>query len=231
MKNPFAKEQIENPLLEQENLFTDSPQSNSAPASMVNSSAENYNKTSYTDENISRFFEVKKNPNYRTPPPSHPEFPFSYKTNSANSPQSINPTTAERPFIPETVIGQGVNIRGELNFQRFLRIDGSFEGQLVSNGDLLVGSTGSVKSEHLHLRNATIEGYVEANLTIDEALIIRSGAQILGDIETRSLTVEPGAFINGHIHVYTEEDSTQLHGDETNSDTMTEQAHSATTFS
>ena len=62
--------------------------------------------------------------------------------------------------IPETTLGAGVSFRGQLSFERFLRIDGSFEGELLSQGKVIVGATGKVKA-NLNLREAIIEGVVE----------------------------------------------------------------------
>lgn len=45
------------------------------------------------------------------------------------------------------------NVRqGELSFERLLRVDGSFKGQLVSTGDLVIGATGVVRGNIEHLR-------------------------------------------------------------------------------
>jgi hypothetical protein len=44
--------------------------------------------------------------------------------------------------IPESVIGIGVDIRGSMQFQRLLRVNGNFEGKLVSTGNIIVGNTG-----------------------------------------------------------------------------------------
>src|SRR5689334_18920541 len=61
---------------------------------------------------------------------------------------------------PETIIGEKVIIKGYLSFERLLRIDGSFEGELVSKGKLIVGPTGSVKAD-ITLEEAFISGKVE----------------------------------------------------------------------
>ena len=40
--------------------------------------------------------------------------------------------------IPETTIGKNVVVNGQLKFDRLVRIDGSFSGQLVSQVSLLL---------------------------------------------------------------------------------------------
>ena len=53
----------------------------------------------------------------------------------------------QKPHIlesePETVIGETLQIEGTLRFERLLRLDGKFEGDLVSTGDLIVGPAAS----------------------------------------------------------------------------------------
>lgn len=46
--------------------------------------------------------------------------------------------------------------QGELSFERLLRVDGSFKGQLVSTGDLVIGVTGVVRGNIEHLREVGV---------------------------------------------------------------------------
>jgi cytoskeletal protein CcmA (bactofilin family) len=101
---------------------------------------------------------------------------------------------------PETVLGEGVIIKGQLRFRRFLRIDGEFEGELISEGKLIVGPTGVVRS-HVTLREAIIEGRVEGNITVKERLEVRSEAKIYGNIQARLLSIDEGATVVGQVAV------------------------------
>lgn len=101
---------------------------------------------------------------------------------------------------PETTLGKGVIFKGTLSFKRLLRIDGSFEGELLSEGKVVVGPTGVVKS-NISMNEAIIEGYVEGNVTIKEKLEIRGEAQVHGNIIAKLLSVDEGATITGHVHV------------------------------
>ncbi len=108
---------------------------------------------------------------------------------------------------PETTLGAGVTFRGQLSFERFLRIDGSFEGELLSQGKVIVGPTGSVKA-NLNLREAIIEGKIEGNITVQEKLELRGQASVKGDIRARSLCVDEGVSIAGIVMVSPHEDVT-----------------------
>ncbi len=123
--------------------------------------------------------------------------------------QWSNPKTATLPHhfegmlnedAPETVLGAGVTFRGQLSFERFLRIDGSFEGELLSQGKVVVGPTGKVKA-NLNLREAIVEGLVEGDITVQEKLELRGEAIIKGNIRARSLCVDEGVSIFGHVAI------------------------------
>ena len=47
-------------------------------------------------------------------------------------------------LTPDTVIGKSVVLKGELTFDKLLRIDGRFEGELQSRGSLIVGASGII---------------------------------------------------------------------------------------
>lgn len=101
---------------------------------------------------------------------------------------------------PDTVIGESVVFKGALQFERLLRIDGQFEGELTSSGALIVGPTAQVTA-NLHLQTARIEGQVTGDLHITDRLELRSGARIQGSITARTLLVEEGVQITGHVKV------------------------------
>jgi cytoskeletal protein CcmA (bactofilin family) len=115
--------------------------------------------------------------------------------------------TSTHPFqallkeeIPETTLGEGVVFRGELSFERLLRIDGTFEGELLSQGKVIVGPKGIVKA-NLNLREAIIEGKVDGNVNIQERLELRGKATIYGDIRAKNMIVDEGVSIVGHVEI------------------------------
>lgn len=112
----------------------------------------------------------------------------------------------ERPMAPpqeeepETVIGQSISIKGEICFTSLLRIDGNFEGTLNSNGKLIVGKTGFVKSD-ICLSEAFISGKVEGDIEVKGRLVLRGRAEIVGNIKAGKLSVDEGAIINGMVQI------------------------------
>lgn len=102
---------------------------------------------------------------------------------------------------PETTVGEGVCIKGELEFERFLQIDGIFEGTLVSQGKLKVGPAGVVRSTIENLSEATVEGVIEGDVSVTGLLELRGRAKIYGNIKAGSLSVDDGVTIEGKVSV------------------------------
>ncbi|WP_201456807.1 polymer-forming cytoskeletal protein [Chlamydia sp. 17-3921] len=125
-------------------------------------------------------------------------------------------TTADTllPFSeePETTLGEGVTFKGELAFDRLLRIDGTFEGILVSNGKIIVGPKGVVKAD-IQLQEAIIEGVVEGNVTVSGKVELRGEAMVKGDIQATTLSVDEGVRILGYLAISGTKDSLQKEKD------------------
>lgn len=94
--------------------------------------------------------------------------------------------------IPESVVGEDVNLRGELQFSRLLRINGKFNGKLVSYGNLVVGPKGSYIGNISTLENVVVSGgRIEGNI-IAEYVAIKNQGTIIGNISCKSLRVVGG---------------------------------------
>ena len=102
--------------------------------------------------------------------------------------------------LKETVISPDAEFKGSLKFKDSLRIDGSFEGEIDSQGTLFVGKTGLVKAE-IHVGNIIVEGKIEGNVTCDDKIELRSTAKMFGDITAARLTIAEGVNIVGKCSV------------------------------
>lgn len=102
--------------------------------------------------------------------------------------------------LKETVISPDAEFKGSLKFKDSLRIDGSFEGEIDSQGTLFVGKSGIVKAE-IHVGNIIVEGKIEGNVTCDDKIELRSTAKMFGDIQAARLTIAEGVNIVGKCSV------------------------------
>lgn len=99
------------------------------------------------------------------------------------------------PGSNQNRINEGTHIIGDISSTGFFRIDGTIEGNIKTPSKVVVGKTGVVKGT-LHCESADVEGHLEGDLLVTESLILRSTAQIDGDLVVGKLSVEPGAIIN-----------------------------------
>jgi cytoskeletal protein CcmA (bactofilin family) len=142
------------------------------------------------------------------PPQSFPDLadrpraPFSSDLMNAIDPHAfeIAEEEAKENEAPETIISEGVSITGTMSFQKLVRIDGSFEGELLSSGKIIVGPTGCVKA-NINLEEAFISGKVTGNITVKKRLVLRGRAEVQGDITAPLLSVDEGVCITGILSI------------------------------
>jgi len=133
-----------------------------------------------------------------------PLHPFSTDLMNAREPHAFEVAEEQqREDDPETVIATGVCIKGTMSFQKLIQIDGSFEGELLSSGKLIVGPTGTVKA-NINLDEAFISGKVIGHITVKTRLVLRGRAEIHGDITAPLLSVDEGVSIVGILNVVQE---------------------------
>ncbi len=100
------------------------------------------------------------------------------------------------------IIGAGTSIVGDVNCPGDIRIDGTLMGTLHVQGKIVIGASGSIKGE-VNCKNSEIEGKIEGKITVAELLSLKATSSILGDIKTRKLAIEPGAFFTGNCTMST----------------------------
>lgn len=94
------------------------------------------------------------------------------------------------------IIGAGTVIKGEILCDGDIRIDGTLNGNLITKGKIVIGTTGSVNGE-INCKNSDVSGKVEGKIKVSELLSLKSTAKITGDIATNKLAIEPNAVFTG----------------------------------
>jgi len=94
-----------------------------------------------------------------------------------------------------------VEIKGTIKFEKIMNIDGKFEGELIADqGELIVGKTGTVKAD-VKVNNAIIEGRLDGNLESAEKVELKQNAQLIGDLQAKTLVIEEGVVFVGQCNV------------------------------
>jgi cytoskeletal protein CcmA (bactofilin family) len=97
----------------------------------------------------------------------------------------------------ETVLGASSTLYGDLKCQANVRLDGTFEGTLEIEGNVLVGETAKITAD-IHAKNVAIAGAVRGNVSGKKVQLLRTG-RVWGDITATAIATEEGAFIDGKI--------------------------------
>jgi len=97
-----------------------------------------------------------------------------------------------------SVLGPGINWKGNLRGSGGVRIEGAFEGEIGIRGLIVVGETGRVTCEKLQANTVIVAGAVRGNI-LAEKLEIRSTGRVWGDVTTVAFATEEGAFLRGQV--------------------------------
>jgi cytoskeletal protein CcmA (bactofilin family) len=101
-------------------------------------------------------------------------------------------------------LGVGTSFHGRLTFEGVVRVDGEFEGDIVSSGVLVVGREGRV-SGRLALGQLRCDGLVTADVTAAARVVVHASGRIVGTVRSPSLVVEEGGRIDGEVAMEAEE--------------------------
>ena len=103
----------------------------------------------------------------------------------------------EKDAVIQALLGAGTRYRGKLFFEGWARIDGEFEGEVFSEGLLVVGEQarvkGSIRVHSLIVSGGQIDGDIHAT----ELVELHAPSRIRGDIRTRALFLEKGVVFDG----------------------------------
>jgi cytoskeletal protein CcmA (bactofilin family) len=95
-----------------------------------------------------------------------------------------------------TLISAGTVLKGDVQSDNDLRIDGTIHGNVTSNAKIVVGPTGFVEGNIQGIQ-ADITGKVTGNINVKEQAQLRVKSNVQGNITAISLQVESGATFNG----------------------------------
>ena len=99
-----------------------------------------------------------------------------------------------------TIIGPDASFKGELSFEKGLRLQGKFEGKISSPGRLHVAKEAKMQAD-VEAGAIVVEGEVRGNLTAADRVELKQSARYEGDLVASKLVVEEGAVFSGHVNV------------------------------
>ena len=99
-----------------------------------------------------------------------------------------------------TVIGPDASFKGDLSFEKGMRLHGKLSGTVTTAGRLHVAKEATCEAE-VQAGSIIIEGEVKGNLTASDRIEMKPTARYEGDLTTAKLVVEEGAQFRGHVTV------------------------------
>ena len=100
------------------------------------------------------------------------------------------------------VILEGTSFEGKLEFKDKMRMDGNFKGEIVSNGQLVVGKSANVSGD-IEIGELIVYGKISGIIKKCEFLQIEEGGQLFADINVKKLEIKPGAIYEGNCKMLT----------------------------
>jgi cytoskeletal protein CcmA (bactofilin family) len=95
-------------------------------------------------------------------------------------------------------LGAGTQYNGQFDFQGIVRIDGGVNGDINSDGTLVLGEGGCVQGRirvGTIISNGRIKGDVEASIRV----VLNKNSNLEGNLRAPAMVIEEGAVVNGLI--------------------------------
>ncbi len=99
-----------------------------------------------------------------------------------------------------TVIGPRMRVKGQLQGESNLEIQGTVEGVCKLQG-LFTLRPGGLMVGDVFATHAVVEGELQGNINAAEKVELRADCKVTGDIMARSVAVAEGSFFEGKINM------------------------------
>jgi cytoskeletal protein CcmA (bactofilin family) len=100
----------------------------------------------------------------------------------------------------KNVLNSDVEIKGNVKFAGELTLEGKLEGEVNSDGTLIIGETGTVNG-NVSAGTVSVRGKINGNITARDKIEIKSKAEVFGDIRSAKLAIEEGVTFVGKTEV------------------------------
>jgi cytoskeletal protein CcmA (bactofilin family) len=100
-----------------------------------------------------------------------------------------------------TFLGKETAFEGKLKFEGAIRIDGHFKGEILSEGNLIVGEEGMIDAD-IHVAYIAISGEVHGNITADQRVDIHAPGKVFGNIHAPVVVIDEGVIFEGNTRMY-----------------------------
>ena len=97
-------------------------------------------------------------------------------------------------------VGKGVDFKGTIVYQGTVRIDGTLDGEVQTEGVLLVGEEAVLKAK-VTAGTIVCKGKITGDITAKEKIKLRAPAVIEGGVTSPMISIEEGVLFNGTLEM------------------------------
>lgn len=99
-----------------------------------------------------------------------------------------------------TVLDAHVVVRGDIETNGTLRIDGRLEGNVLRAGSVVIGTTGSIMG-NVNAAELVVGGSVHGSVDVDRRVELESSATVVGDIAADAILIHEGGTVRGRVQI------------------------------
>lgn len=104
-------------------------------------------------------------------------------------------------------LGKSVSVKGDVTGNEDVYVDGQVEGTIQLPGNsLTIGPNGRVHA-NITARNLIVGGSLDGNIQVTERTEFRRTAVVNGDVQSKRIAIEEGAYFNGKLEILPENKS------------------------
>ena len=109
------------------------------------------------------------------------------------------PSAQPQPLERLAGIGKSVQIKGELNGNEDITVEGTVEGKIVLSGhNLTIGTNGRITAE-IAAKCVIVNGTVVGNIDAEDRIEVRQGGSVQGDLCAPRVVLAEGARFKGSV--------------------------------
>ena len=132
------------------------------------------------------------------------------KQDTRRSMQSLSPLSKDVPKSPNSLpesteavvafVGKGVEFKGTISYSGTVRIDGFLDGEIHTDGTLLVGEEAVITAK-VSAGTIVCMGKITGDVTAKEKIKLMAPAVLNGGVKTPMLSIEDGVLFNGTLEM------------------------------
>ncbi|MGC4096867.1 MAG: polymer-forming cytoskeletal protein [Nitrospira sp.] len=116
--------------------------------------------------------------------------------------ESKRSSSKSGPILPDEVafIGKDVEFKGIITYSGTVRVDGSLDGEIHTDGGLLVGPEAVLKAK-VTAGTVVCHGTIHGDIQAKDQIVLCAPAMVQGSLTTPVLSMEEGVVFNGTLEM------------------------------